>query len=280
MVICFPKIINIYLYKAVFIDVDGTLIKSDHSISIATFDVIQKLVTNEILVVLVSARPLSGIESIAKDIGLLNNPIASLNGAYISDKGDIILNSIIELGIVRDLNEQLQPYGSTIIYYQQNEWFSQSQNFDTDFEQKITSIPVLIQPFQLTLQCWQKNHTGPNKILVITAEAATNDIQESLTKKFGKHLNIYTSKPTYLEIMNKEASKVNAVKLLLERFNIRKEEIIAIGDNFNDKEMIEYAGLGIAMGNAPEEIKVIADYVTDTNNEDGVAKALLRILNV
>jgi Cof subfamily protein (haloacid dehalogenase superfamily) len=268
------------LYKAVFIDVDGTLIKSDHSVSNTTFDVIQKLVTNKILVVLVSARPLSGIEPIAKDIGLLNNPIASLNGAYISDKGNIILNSIIDLGTVRDLDEQLQPFGSTIIYYQQNEWFSQFQNFNTDYEQKITSIPVLIQPVQLTLQCWQNNNNGPNKVLVITEEAATNNIQECLKQKFGEHLNTYTSKPTYIEIMNKEASKVNAVKLLIKRFNLRKEEIIAIGDNFNDKEMIEYAGLGIAMGNAPEEIKVIADYVTDTNNEDGVAKALLRILNV
>ena len=74
--------------------------------------------------------------------------------------------------------------------------------------------------------------------------------------------------------MSKEASKDNAVKFLIEMYKIDKENIIAIGDNYNDKGMIQFAGLGIAMGNAPEEIKSAADYVTDTNNNDGVAKAL------
>jgi hydroxymethylpyrimidine pyrophosphatase-like HAD family hydrolase len=74
--------------------------------------------------------------------------------------------------------------------------------------------------------------------------------------------------------MSPEVSKAQAIQLLIERFGIDKKETIAIGDNYNDKGMIEFAGLGIAMGNAPEEIKLIADYVTDTNNNDGVAKAL------
>jgi hydroxymethylpyrimidine pyrophosphatase-like HAD family hydrolase len=71
---------------------------------------------------------------------------------------------------------------------------------------------------------------------------------------------------------------VNAIKLLMARFNVKREETIAIGDNFNDKEMIEFAGIGIAMGNAPEEVKAIADYKTDTNNNNGVSKALNEII--
>ena len=80
--------------------------------------------------------------------------------------------------------------------------------------------------------------------------------------------------------MNNQASKVNAVKLLMNRFNFKKEEIIAIGDNFNDKEMIEFAGIGIAMGNAPDEVKAVADYITETNNNDGVSRALKKILGL
>ena len=75
------------MYKAVFIDIDGTLIKSDHTISEATFAVIQKLKEKNILVILVSARPLSGILPIVREIGLLNYPVASLNGAYIAADG-------------------------------------------------------------------------------------------------------------------------------------------------------------------------------------------------
>ena len=74
--------------------------------------------------------------------------------------------------------------------------------------------------------------------------------------------------------MHIEASKTKAIQFLMNQYGILQQEVIAIGDNYNDKEMIEFAGVGVAMGNAPEEIKLIADFVTDTNNDDGVAKAL------
>ena len=74
--------------------------------------------------------------------------------------------------------------------------------------------------------------------------------------------------------MHKQASKTNAIQLLIEKYGIQQEEIIAIGDNYNDKSMIEFAGMGVAMGNAPDEIKKVANYITDTNNNEGVAKAL------
>ena len=85
---------------------------------------------------------------------------------------------------------------------------------------------------------------------------------------------MYTSKPIYLEVMNLPASKTNAINFLMKAYGISREQTIAIGDNFNDKEMIEFAGMGIAMGNAPDEVKAAADFITDTNNNDGVRKAL------
>ena len=266
------------MYKAVFIDVDGTLIRSDHSISNATVDTIQKLKEKNILVVLVSARPLSGIVTIAEKIGLLNNPLVSLNGSYISIEGSIVFNSIIKNGVSNSVHEQLQKYNSTIIYYQQTQWFSEFKNNNTDYEQEITSVPVKIQSLKKTLQYWYNNNTGANKILVISPERVINKIQDDLKQQFINDVNIYTSKSTYLEVINKQASKVNAIKLLMARFNVKREETIAIGDNFNDKEMIEFAGIGIAMGNAPEEVKAIADYKTDTNNNNGVSKALNEII--
>lgn len=271
---------NLQLYKAVFIDVDGTLIRSDHSISAATLNILQKLKEKNILVVLVSARPLSGIEPIAKKTGLLNNPIASLNGAYIASKGKIIFEAKIDIDIANRAHEELQKYDATTIYYQQGLWFSEAQNFNTDHEQKITSVPVIIQPFNQTLQYWRINNTGPNKLMVISEEIIIKEIQDNLKQRFMIDLDIYTSKPTFLEVMNKKASKTNAVKLLIDLYNITREETIAIGDNFNDKEMIEFAGTGIAMGNAPDEVKAVADYITDTNNNDGVSKALEKMLNL
>lgn len=80
-------------------------------------------------------------------------------------------------------------------------------------------------------------------------------------------------------MMNKKASKVNAVQLVLRKYIIDPLEAIAIGDNFNDMDMIEFAGCGVAMGNAPDAVRAAADYVTDTNNNDGVYKAIIKLMN-
>lgn len=268
------------MYKAVFIDIDGTLIKSNHTISEATFTAVQKLKEKNILIILVSARPLSGITPIAEKIGLLNYPVASLNGACIAADKKIIFNSTIAIDTITRVYETLCTYDATTIYYEQVQWFSEFQNAATAYEQRITSVPVTIQPFTETLQYWLHKRTGPNKIHVIATAAVVNKIQNNLKQLFINDLNIATSKPTYLEVMSIAASKSNAVKLLIEYHNIKRGEIIAIGDNFNDKEMIEFAGTGIAMGNAPAEVKAVADYVTDTNNNDGVAKALERFIGL
>jgi Cof subfamily protein (haloacid dehalogenase superfamily) len=125
---------------------------------------------------------------------------------------------------------------------------------------------------------WAKEPTGINKVMAIGHESVIATVESKLVSVFPSGLNIYTSKPTYLEIMREDASKTKAVQFLMERYGIRREEIIAIGDNFNDKEMIAYAGTGVAMGNAPDAIKAVADYITDTNQRDGVRKAIERFI--
>jgi len=93
-----------------------------------------------------------------------------------------------------------------------------------------------------------------------------------------KDLSISKSKPTYLEIMPLNVSKQCAINLLCLKYNIKKSEVFAVGDNFNDIEMIRFAGFGVAMGNAPEDVKKYADFVTYTNDEDGVAYAIEKFI--
>lgn len=266
------------MYKAVFIDIDGTLLKSDHTISKATFNAIQKLKEKNILVVLVSARPFSAILPIVEEIGLHNSPVASHNGAYISGNGKKIFHSVIDVAITARIHEKLRQYNATPIYYEQLQWFSEFQNTATDYEQRITTIPITIQPFNDTLQNWQHMDAGPSKIQVIARATVIHEIQNHLSNHFSNHLTISTSKSTYLEIVHITASKLNALKLLIDHYDITQQETIAIGDNFNDEEMIAFAGFGIAMGNAPAAVKAAANYVADTNNNDGVAKALKKLM--
>ena len=105
-------------------------------------------------------------------------------------------------------------------------------------------------------------------------EKHTRELHEMYKEK----LNFYFSLPYFVEIVHKEANKRNALENIALKFNIKREEIIAIGDNFNDMDMIEYAGLGVAMGNAPDYLKDAAEFVTHSNDEDGVRHVLERFI--
>lgn len=262
------------MYKAVFIDIDGTLIKSDHSLSDLTIDTIKKIKALGIIVVLVSARPLHGITAISQQLGLSDVPIASLNGSYIAQEDEVLYNCTINDDTLIRLYNDLLPYPVSIIYYDQMQWYSEEENKFTINEQKITQVPIKISSFDQLSELWKANNTGPNKLLVIGEEDVIKNIQSEVSPQYSDLLNMYTSKPIYLEVMDKAASKMEAIKFFMNKYNLLREETIAIGDNFNDIEMIQYAGLGIAMGNAPEPVKKVAYFITETNNNDGVAKAL------
>jgi len=266
-------------FKAVFIDLDGTLLRPDHSISEATRDTIQKLVTKNILVILVSARPFHGIRPYSNFLGTQSFPIISLNGALIKSDNKTIFESCIDIDTVTLLRQE-NEYNATLIYYSCNEWFAETMTAAIIKEQKITDVKVVIAPFDVLRHDWKLLNTGINKVMAIGDETLIQALEYRLIAVFQKEMNIYTSKPTYLEIMREDASKKHGVKFLLENYAISREEIIAIGDNFNDREMIMYAGTGVAMGNAPDAIKAAADFITDTNINDGVRKAIEKYIEL
>ena len=262
------------MYKAVFIDLDGTLLRDDHSISQETKDTLQKLAQKNVLIVLVSARPIHGIMPISNWLALPSNPLVSVNGAYIIDEGKVVFQSTIDLETVAGIHKANIELQASLIYYNGLKWYAEAGNAATIREQRVTEVPVIIEPFESFMEQWKLELTAPNKVMAIGNEETIGTLQTNLLHIYSDSLNIYTSKPTYLEMMKKDASKTNALKFLTDKYNIRQDEVIAIGDNYNDREMIMYAGVGVAMGNAPDPIKTVADYITDTNEQDGVRKAL------
>ena len=262
------------MYKAVFLDMDGTLLRTDHSVSEPTQSAIRKLVARGIPVILVSARPLNAILPTAGELGLLDYPIVTLNGGYIVEGEKPVFQAIVDLATTAKVTAEVRPFKATIAYYLQTEWYSEINDPWTAHEQKIMDVLLKVAPIDELISNWSARHTGPNKMMVMGEPENIQRIQEHLKSLFGESLNIYPSKPTYLEVMEPQASKANALRFLIERMKLGRTEIIAMGDNYNDKEMIRFAGTGVAMGNAPDEIKAVADYVTDTNNNDGVLKAL------
>lgn len=119
---------------------------------------------------------------------------------------------------------------------------------------------------------------GINKILWYDEVERINEFQKELQGKLSSTVNFHTSQPFFLEFVDVNASKAIALEKLGEYYGIKREEMIAIGDGFNDLSMIEYAGLGVAMENAPSEIKEAADFVTLSNEDDGVAYVIEKFI--
>jgi len=108
--------------------------------------------------------------------------------------------------------------------------------------------------------------TGPGERLAI--------IESEMKEKFGHLINVYRSEPFFLELMPHGVDKANSLKELLNHLNLSTEQMISCGDGYNDLSMIEYAGMGVAMANARDEIKKVADYITLSNDDDGIAHVI------
>ena len=262
------------MYKAVFTDMDGTLLEDYCTISEASQKIIKYLLDLGVFVIPVSARPLHGMMPVLKPVFDERMPIVSLNGSYIYYKGEIINDVRINISHTIKVYQALKNYDVTPIFYNQKEWYSDRNNEMIQKEQRITPVQIIIKEFDALLAQWDRLEHSPNKIVVVGDEKIIKEVQAKLLSLFEDQLNIYTSDARYLEIMDKQASKKTGVEILMNKWRFKSEEIIALGDHFNDKDMLEFAGMGIAMGNAPNDIKAIANYITDTNKNDGFAKAL------
>lgn len=134
--------------------------------------------------------------------------------------------------------------------------------------------PVVDQDLPIRL-----TYEEPTKIIIINnCLPVLQQMETHLQQRFSGQLYITRSKPNFLEIMNKEATKGRALQAVSEYFSIDRREVMAIGDSYNDIEMLKWAGVGVAVGNAPPEVQKYADYVTTSNDEDGVAAALQHLV--
>lgn len=263
-------------FKMICLDIDGTLLNSNHKISEGVKSII-RVVANEkqIPVILVSARMPKGIVFLQKELEI-EQPIICYSGALILDKNSKVLErQAISVSNFKEIYKLVHNTNVHMSLYKDDEWYIEEMDEWAKQESEITNIIPTIKNFKELSKLWEQEGTGPNKILCMASPNEINKLKESVE---NIDLNIYPSKPTYLEIMPTQASKTSAINFLQRKLNIKKSEIIAVGDNYNDIDMIEYAGLGIAMGNAPDDVKNHADGVTLTNDEDGVAEVIKKYL--
>lgn len=257
-------------------DIDGTILDDQHRISSRLVKTLENVKARGIVFALASARPPMGMTEISKSLGVSHHPLVAYNGALIlsssSDGAELMASHCLasdELLILlecletdfKDLSPQLYSY---------NHWYAKKWDRWTKEESDITGLTPEIADLIALVRQGQDIH----KLLII---GEATEVQAFL--QVAQSLNLSSlvmglSKENYLEVTDKVVSKEQALRDLAQHFHIDLEQTMAIGDNFNDLPMLKIAGCGVAMGNAPDEVKEGAAHVTASHKEDGVAQAL------
>lgn len=266
------------MYKLIALDIDGTLLNNNREITEKTKQTIKSAISMGVKVVIATGRIIQSVKGLAKELGLQGESeyIITNNGCTIYDTKNYSL--LYEKSLKdKDLKEIYKRYkneDTTLEVHTLNGVLTENIN---DHKEQINLFPemeVLEKDFINDVIEDQKLI----KILVKGQDEYIARLCESVPKELHEKYAVVRSLDHLLEFMYKGSSKAKGLEVLGDILDIEREEIIAIGDGINDLEMIEYAGLGVAMGNAKEEVKEIANYITKSNEDDGVAYVIERFI--
>ncbi len=258
------------MYKLVAIDMDGTLLRNDKSLSKETKEAIKEARKKGVKVVLATGRPVDGVKRYLEELDLWhdNEYVLTFNGAIIKEIGQdkVICRDTLKGTDLLELYEISKNVGLNIHAFSKDGCITPVMNEYTELEGKINGINVYETSY---------DDVDPEeeiiKIMMIDKPEVLEEGIKKLPKEVYEKYTVVRSAPYFLEFLSKTCNKGEGVKSLAESLGIKREEVIAIGDAGNDIHMIEYAGLGVAMENAFDEVKKKANFITKSNEENGVA---------
>lgn len=258
------------VYRLMAVDIDGTLLNDRDELTENTKKTIRKAVEKGLVFTIASGRPIQGVEDLGKALDL-DVPFITYNGAMVvfGKSGKVLYEQKLSEKDTRDIVKLGEKYGTTIIVWKNNRLYVPVLNERVEKYKSITGVePVLAEDTD------QLTEGGVTKILWYDEAEKIEQYRTEIGKYLSENVNFHPSRPYFLEFVDKNASKAIAMEKLGEYYGIDRSEMIAVGDGFNDLSMIEYAGLGVAMANSPDTVKARADYVTLSNEEDGVAHVI------
>ncbi len=266
-------------YKLLVLDVDGTLLNDAKEISKRTRAALLKVQQMGVRIVLASGRPTFGLIPLAKMLELNNYGgfIVSYNGCQIikAENGEILFERRINPEILPYLEKKARKNGFAIFTYHD----------DTLLTDNVES-PHVLQEAQLNNLKIVKEEEfstaidfAPCKCMLVSDdEQALIDLEMHWKKRMAGTLDAFRSEPYFLEVVPCGIDKANTLGFLMEHLNVQRDEVIAIGDGTCDVTMLQLAGMGVAMGHSLDSVKVCADYVTASNDDDGVAQAVEKLI--
>ena len=258
------------MYKMIAIDLDGTLLNDELTISPDTAAAIQKAIRMGTVVTIATGRMFSSAKLIAEQLGI-HAPLITYQGAMIRIAGEA--EALYERPVPPDISEKLVTIAREknihLQVYQDDILYGEAETDKLIAYAEAVQVPYTVEPDLVGLA-----KKGFTKLLFIDEPEVLDPLQKELQVLFGESAYITKSKRTYLEVTHPEANKGSALLFLANELGIDRSEIIGIGDNHNDSELLKAAGFGIAMGNAVPEMKELADYTSLSNNDEGVLHAI------
>lgn len=266
-------------YNIIALDIDGTLTNSDKEITKPTLEALIDIQKRGCKVVLASGRPTPGVFSVAKQLRLFEygSYIVSYNGAKIINcrTKEILYERTLPASVLPGLFEIACETGVHINTYDHDRYVvaGRGSNKYMELESWLCNMPIK------KAENFVEEITFPMNKVLFSLEPEYLAAPERLCKeRFGKVLNIYRSDPFFLEVLPHKVDKAHSLLKLLAMLGMDKEEMICCGDGYNDITMLECAGLGVAMENAQEPVKACADYITASNDEDGIVEVIEKFM--
>ena len=262
------------LYKLMAVDIDGTLLDSNGNLTNETIKAIRLGVEKGLIFTICTGRSIQGVKKLNDMIGL-DLPYITYNGAMVvkGKSREILHEQKMSYSDAKTVYELGEKNNTTIVVWNDNKLYVNKMNEMVFKYGEINDTKaILIHNIDEVVK------NGATKILWYDEARVIEKFEKEVGKYLGCSINYHTSRPIFLEFVDVNASKAIALERLRAYFGIKQSEIIAVGDGANDISMIEYAGLGIAMDNASQVVKQKADYITLSNDEDGVAHVIYKFI--
>lgn len=268
-------------YSIIALDLDGTLTNSEKIITLRTFDALMKAQREGVRLVLASGRPTFGIAALANQLQLADygGYVLSYNGGRIIDwcKKTVIFSQVVDQKLVPILYDFAEKAQLPIVTYLPDAILaSKNEGEYLAEEARINGMPIVVA--QNFVEEAMQIAGGSTKFLIPGEPELLIQLESEMKAALSEQMEVFRSAPFFLELPPKGIDKAQSLQRLLTHLGLERESLMAFGDGFNDLSMIQFAGQGVAMANAVEEVKSIADFVTTSNEEDGIAHALEQLL--
>lgn len=261
-------------YRVIALDLDGTLTNNQKEVTAATKEALDNAMEQGARLVLASGRPVYGIVPVAKSLELDSKGgyILAYNGGQIIDckTNEVLYSQYLPSDVIPLLYEYAKSKGYALLGYKGNEIITESPDDIYVKEESHINKMNVRKVDVLTDELDAK----PTKLLMTGDPKDMLKAEEELREAVKDRIDVYRSAPFFMELVPKGIDKAKSLTRLLAQLNLTPKDMMAFGDGYNDLSMLRLAGMGVAMANAAPEVRAEADFVTLSNEEDGVAHAL------